>query len=238
MAMTIDSLLSEIESASASEDVRVAQEKLRALLDVRRYEREEEKNSRDQDQYEERVAQERSRRKLDAIRSLMEIDKSYNEPSKSLKEKKEIEEFKKVIKQEAGLSIGSLENSLYLHSEMAGGDGKDPIGILNDDSSTLSISAAMRFSSDPNSDIVTAFNGEWRIKIRDESDMIYDIITVEFINGESVINYTTKNKAAECYISEDDFDPVEYNGVIYSVRMVDDISFIVYKKSGKISVEN
>jgi len=128
-------------------------------------------------------------------------------------------------------SPGETPNYLFLHIDLSDGDGIDPIGMLNNGIDTISIAAAFRETEDPASAVLTVINGMWRVVIRDSDNLVYDIIGVNFTNGESNFQYTTSNKAAICTIKESDLNaiPIVMGETTYKIKLVNPVTFKVYR---------
>jgi len=116
---------------------------------------------------------------------------------------------------------------LYVHITMSGGDGEDPIGIINDGTDTCNIHAEIRDGEDPaNSNIVTSINEAWRINLRnwaDQTKPVVDIIKIQFTSGVADFTYHTVENAL-CgiyYIDPDDiYEVVELGGNQYSFNLI------------------
>jgi len=122
-------------------------------------------------------------------------------------------------------------NYLYIHLEMTDGDGREPIGIKNDGVDGLSVVATFRQSEDPESSVLTSVTGmSWRVTIRDISNQVYDIVDVTFTNGVSSFVYTTSDKPAICYIREYDLEKVTFGDTEYTLKLVGDTTFKVYRQ--------
>ena len=79
----------------------------------------------------------------------------------------------------------------YVHFDISGGDGNDPIGIYSDGSNSASITVTIRESEDPSSNIITDINETWRVSIRKEDTReVVDVIGVSFTNGQATFNYS------------------------------------------------
>ena len=123
------------------------------------------------------------------------------------------------------------KNYLYIHLTMSDGDGREPLGIINNGIDALSIIATFRESEDPSSSVITSITGlSWRISIRDSSNFIYDIIDVPFTNGVASVSYTTTDKSAICSVLESDFEKITVGETIYTLKLVGDSTFKVYRQ--------
>jgi len=71
---------------------------------------------------------------------------------------------------------------IYLHVDLADGDGRVPIGLKNDGSNWIQVVTAFREGPDPAS-AVLPISGAWRVEIRDHKGDIYDIILVTLRPG-------------------------------------------------------
>ena len=120
-------------------------------------------------------------------------------------------------------------NYLYIHIGMADGDGLDPIGIINNGTDKITITATFRSGTEPNSSVITAVTGmSWRVSIRNNVD-IYDIIMIPFINGVATVNYTTTGLPGICSISESDLEQITVGDTIYVLKIIGDTTFKVYR---------
>lgn len=214
MAMTIESLLTEIETGVTIDEIRNAHEKLRAVLEVNRDQRERDTHF--------------GRIKSEAIRSLREIEELVQ---KGVVSKKQGNTLIKEIKKESNIErVYDSNTTLFAHINVTGGDGNTPIGIVNDGVDSFSINVAIREGEEPDSAIVTSFtNMNYRVKIREDSGSIYDIINVNFVDGVSTFNYSTTNKASVCLVQEDDLIPINIGSVEYKIGLVGNTEFIIYR---------
>ncbi|GEM_PF-4165578 len=123
------------------------------------------------------------------------------------------------------------ESYLFLHINLSDGDGIDPIGMLNDGTDTISISAAFRETEDPASNILAMINGMWRVVIRDSDRLVYDIIGVNFVNGMASFSYKTTNRPAICKLHESDLNalPIIIGETEYKIVLVNPVEFKVYR---------
>jgi hypothetical protein len=118
---------------------------------------------------------------------------------------------------------------IFLHVTLTDGDGKKPIGIQNNGTDSLNVSATFRTGDEQTDPIIDVINQEWRVTIREPKSRIYDIVNIEFINGILNFHYTTTNKPANCIINEDDFEIVSLNEVRYKMTLIGDTNFKVYR---------
>ena len=122
-----------------------------------------------------------------------------------------------------------VENNLYIHLELVG-DGRTPVGIKNDGVDILSVTATFRQTMDPLSTVIASVTDmSWRITIRDINNNIYDIVDVTFTDGVASFDYTTDNKANVCQISESDFEEITVGETTYTLKIVGDNTFKVYR---------
>ena len=124
-------------------------------------------------------------------------------------------------------------NYLFLHITLTGGDGIDPIGMINDGVDAISISAAFRGTEDPTSNILTMISGMWRVVIRDSDRLVYDIIGVDFTEGVSTFQYKTTGKPAICKLKEADLNaiPIVIGETVYKIVLANPVEFKVYRLS-------
>jgi len=148
MSLDMDNLLSEVEAASGLDELRLAQEKLRVLFDVERYKRETEKFELDKTQIE-------SRKKLDGIRSLTDLEKN----GQSFYTSSELKKLRKIIKTETNLEEGNLDNIIYLIPQISGGDEKNPPGIINNGEDYLNVIVTAKMMPSLDYPTITQFNG-------------------------------------------------------------------------------
>jgi len=120
--------------------------------------------------------------------------------------------------------------NLYIHLEMTDGDGREPLGILNDGIDSLGIVATFRASSDPASPVIAAVTGfSRRVTIRNEARQIYDIVDVTFTDGVATFDYTSDSRPDVCQILESDFDAIVMGETIYNLKLVGSSVFKVYR---------
>lgn len=120
---------------------------------------------------------------------------------------------------------------LFIHLAMSGGDGRDPIGIRNNGIDALNVVATFRESENPSSPVITAIDGvSWRITVRNAKGDIYDIVDVAFAAGVASFAYTTDNKPDVCQILESDFEQIEIGGTTYTLKLIGDNIFKVYRQ--------
>jgi hypothetical protein len=118
---------------------------------------------------------------------------------------------------------------LYLHIGMVDGDEKEPIGIKNDGTDYMTVTATFRVGASPTSDVVAAINDEWRVLIRDNDGSIYDVILVAFVNGISTFVYKTTNRPAVCTMKESDLEMITLGPNIYKMKFVSEPQFTIYR---------
>jgi len=122
-------------------------------------------------------------------------------------------------------------NYLYIHLAMTGGDGRDPIGIHNDGIDAMNVVATFRETEDPASPVIEAVDGvSWRITVRNHVGSVYDIVDVAFMAGIASFAYTTENNPDVCCILESDFEQIELGGITYTLKLIGDSSFKVYRQ--------
>lgn len=121
-------------------------------------------------------------------------------------------------------------NHLCIHLAMTDGDGREPLGIKNNGVDALGIVATFRQSEDPASPIITAVNMAWRVTIRNEAGLIYDIVDVSFVEGVASFSYTTTGAPDICGILESDFEPYDLGGTIYEFKLIGNATFKVYRQ--------
>lgn len=114
---------------------------------------------------------------------------------------------------------------LYVHITMSGGDGEDPIGILNDGTDNCTVHTEIRDGEDPsNSNIVTGINETWRVNLRKwDNHEVLDIVKIKFTNGVSDFQYHTTPNAicGVYYIDPDDiYEVIELGGQKYSFNLI------------------
>jgi len=120
-------------------------------------------------------------------------------------------------------------NYLYIHLAMTG-DGRTPVGIKNNGVDSLAVTATFRQTSNPASPAISSIHDvSWRVTIRDTNNNIYDIVDVNFIQGVAAFNYTTNNNANICQILESDFEVIEFGGQTYTLKLIGDSTFKVYR---------
>jgi hypothetical protein len=125
-------------------------------------------------------------------------------------------------------SGASGPNEIWLHTNLSGGDEKTPIGILNNDTQTLTVSGTLRETNSIESNIVDV-DDEWRILLRDSDGNIYDIFLVTFTNGITTFDYTTDLRPAVVIINESDFHTIDFGGTDYTVKIAEEVLFKVYR---------
>ena len=130
---------------------------------------------------------------------------------------------------ETELFSESVSNNIYLHTNLSGGDGIDPIGITNDGIESISILATFRTGEDSESDVITSINSSWRVTIRNKNNDIYDIVNVTFTNGVVSFNYTTTSSPDICSIVESDFEDVTIGETTYEIKLIGNTTFKVYR---------
>jgi hypothetical protein len=118
---------------------------------------------------------------------------------------------------------------LYLHIDMVDGDGKDPIGIINNGTDSMTVSAAFRYTDSVESPLVTAINEEWRVLIRDNDNSIYDVVLISFTAGLAVFQYTTTNRPAVCTMKESDLELIVLGPNTYKLKLVGTPKFTVFR---------
>jgi hypothetical protein len=120
--------------------------------------------------------------------------------------------------------------AVYLHLATSGGDGDTPPGIVNDGVASLQVTATLRAGPSPGSPVLPV-NGTWRITIRDDDGVYYDMVLATLTNGQAQIAYKTEPGArrATCTVFQKDFTVVEMDGVTYRVLLVGAPVFKVYR---------
>jgi len=129
------------------------------------------------------------------------------------------------------LYVEPFEPNIYLHLSVTGGDGKEPIGVLNDGTDSINVTCTFRKTSDPVSDILTAITGlSRRVTVRKDTGECYDIFSITFVDGISSFAYKTTLDPAICEIKESDFLPVDSGyEVPYIINLIGDNTFKVYR---------
>ena len=118
---------------------------------------------------------------------------------------------------------------LFLHVDISGGDGMNPIGISNNGTDTFQVTAALRNGIEAGSNIVP-YSGEWRIIIRDSQGGIYDQVKVVMTDGILDFLYGTTNPAGVCSMNAADLTEIfEIGNMQYSLRLAKDVEFKVYR---------
>ena len=118
---------------------------------------------------------------------------------------------------------------LYLHVDMVDGDGKTPIGLINNGTDYITITATFRATEDPASTVIEAINDEWRVLIRDNDGLIYDVVLVVFVDGIATMQYKTTNKPALCTMQESDLELITLGTDIYKIILINTPRFTVYR---------
>lgn len=123
-----------------------------------------------------------------------------------------------------------LTNYIYMHITISGGDNKIPPGIENNGIDALIFNCAFRKGIETTSDIITEISGiSFRTPIRDDSGKIYDLRNIPFTNGTVTFEYKTQKGTGMFHIDETDFThEVNLDGIKYSIRLPNEISFKVY----------
>ena len=123
----------------------------------------------------------------------------------------------------------SLPHFIYLHVIFTGGDGKSPLGIINDGTSSITVNAKFRQLDTIDSAVITNINGTRRVAIRGSAGLVYDQFLVNFVEGEANFVYTTNSYPDICFINEGDLTPVVFNDIIYTIKLVGTPVFKVYR---------
>lgn len=132
-------------------------------------------------------------------------------------------ELIKVINEDAD------KNKIYLHLSMTDGDGMEPIGIVNNGTDTINVTAALRVSDDIGSPIIP-YSKAWRIIIRESGNKIYDQIKVAMVNGVISFNYHTVGAPAICRIDPSDMtETFDIQGDQYLLEVLGNTEFKVYR---------
>ncbi|MGD8561090.1 MAG: hypothetical protein PVG03_01075 [Desulfarculaceae bacterium] len=121
--------------------------------------------------------------------------------------------------------------TLWLHVDLSGGDGGDPIGIKNDGQDYITVNIALRDGPDPGTSSVAPVNGTWRIPLRDEAGNIWDMVRVTLSNGQLSTQYRTRTGArpALVHLNEADLEDIEHNGQAHKVRLTETIQINVFR---------
>ena len=118
---------------------------------------------------------------------------------------------------------------LYMHVTMVDGDGKEPIGLKNDGIDYMTATCTFRATENPLSPVITSINEEWRVLIRDNDSLIYDVVLVVFTNGVATLVYKTINKPGICTMQESDLELIELGGNTYKVKLANTVKFFIYR---------
>ena len=118
---------------------------------------------------------------------------------------------------------------LYLHVGMVDGDGKDPIGIVNNGTDSMAVTITFRATASPTSTVITAVNDSWRVLIRDSDGAIYDVILITFVNGVATFTYKTTNRPAVCTMQESDMEIITLGSDNYKLKLVAEPKFTIYR---------
>lgn len=121
---------------------------------------------------------------------------------------------------------------LYVHVNISGGDGKYPVGIPNDTTSTCLIDVSIRTGTDSTSPIFPV-TSDWRVNLRSvNTNSVVDMILVSLINGQASINYKSDVGmiSEEIYLSSDDvYEQFENNGIVYKFELVSEPHIKLYR---------
>lgn len=143
--------------------------------------------------------------------------------------------------------IYDLENppsyEIWYHLDVTGGDGKTPVGILNDGVQSVTVTVTARESADPASNI-RPINDTFRMEIRTQDGYVYDVVLFNFVNGVGSITYTDDNPKGNLltvslpenlrvYLNDDgtvDVGPIiGRDDQLYSSYLTGETQFIVYR---------
>ena len=118
---------------------------------------------------------------------------------------------------------------LYLHVVMTDGDGREPVGLLNDGIDSISIVATFRVGEASDSTVITSISNTWRVTIREDGGSIYDIILITFVNGIATVTYKTTASPDICDIREEDMDLITMGDTTYRINIVGNTQFKVFR---------
>ena len=144
--------------------------------------------------------------------------------------------------------VDSLNNpqrfEMWYHIEMTGGDGKKPVGIQNNGTDSITVAVAVRETEDKESP-VRPINDSFRVDIKTQDGVTYDVLLVTLKNGVGSVTYTdssAKGNNLSITIPRDLLVTINESGVItvvtrgsnpegnvYSVHLIGDTQFVVYR---------
>lgn len=112
---------------------------------------------------------------------------------------------------------------LWLHIQLSGGDGIDPVGIETNTSPDIIGVATIRGSGNPASPVVQAFSGKWRVTLRQSDGRIYDVIAITFDKGVANFLYrrtrASKRGPGVVHLLPSDLEPVRYGNAVYTLQL-------------------
>lgn len=126
----------------------------------------------------------------------------------------------------------SVAYHVWLHMNMAGGDGSDPIGvdITNTTITPILFSAQLRQTADPYSAII-AKTYDYRITMRCDGS-VYDVRSIHLESGiMTTIGYqgNKEARAGIVQVFESDFEKVTVGANTYTVHLAQPVLFKVYR---------
>ena len=131
-----------------------------------------------------------------------------------------------------GMTEGELptyiepDTDIFYHISITGGDGGNPIGILNDGVSSAQMSIDVKNTAGD----LLPFAGDWRVMLRNSDGFEYDIVGITFADGHVEFDYTTTGDTAIVSLLESDLTPVNIGGLTYTPHLVGDLTFKVYRE--------
>lgn len=122
----------------------------------------------------------------------------------------------------------SNQPKIKLEISLSGGDGRnDPIGMYNDGTNSIDVSASLRM---PDNSILP-ITKEYRIILRLCDGTKYEMIGVKIVNGICSFTYTTIGKTGEVHIEAEDMtETFDIGGTIYGLEVTGNCCFKVYRK--------
>jgi hypothetical protein len=213
--MELSELKAELETATTIEEFELLQMKIMVFSNIEREERDVISHAHELERYQK-----------NNVQTVLDIKNRIDSKDFSTTEKKLLKDLLTINLGDVGVT----PNNIYLHVDITGGDGRVPIGIKNNGTDSFSATITFKDGKTAEDNTITAINGiPYRVSIRNESEIVIDIVDVMFTSGVATMNYTTTMGPGVCHIDEQDFDILEMAGVSYKLRLVDPILWKVYR---------